>query len=116
MPRAKHGGARQGTPGKAYANRTDLATNMGSQTPEVTAAAGGVSRPRQPEPARMPLTPDTTPSPTDPSARPYEPLTAPPPMGMGGPAVDETVMLLRSLAAVSHNPDVRRLLARMENR
>jgi hypothetical protein len=39
MPR---GGPRQGTPGKGYSNRTDLALNSASQTATNTAASGGV--------------------------------------------------------------------------
>lgn len=90
MPR---GGSRQGTPGKAYSNRTDLALNPASQTASATAASGGVTAPApvptlgQQAPAPM-VTPDQVPRLDDPTARPGEPVTAGLPMGAGpGPEV-----------------------------
>lgn len=128
MPRGK-GGARQGTPGKGYANRTDLMMQRAPQTGMHTAATAGMEQRltvRQPEstasspaPAQPPaptLTPDMTPMPFDPTAYPNEPLTTPP-LGIGPQnQPDEATMLIRSLMALSPNPDLRRLLARMENR
>jgi hypothetical protein len=74
------GGKRQGTPGKGYANRTDLGTdpNMGQNT----AATGGLTAPAPvtqsgPErPQVLSRTPDDSPMLTAPSQRPGEPITA----------------------------------------
>lgn len=127
MPRGK-GGARQGTPGKGYSNRLDLMMNRAPQTGTHTAATAGMgdltvrsapapSAPSAPaQPPAPTLTPDMTPSPFDPTAYPNEPLTASP-LGIGPQdQPDEATMLIRSLMAVHPNPDLRRLLARMENR
>jgi len=96
MPR---GGKRQGTPGKGYANRTDMDQNynLGS---EKTPAAGGVSAP-QPKP--LPVYPEDTPMLLDPTNRPLEPVTAGLPSGAGpgpeimDPRVDETRALKKYL-------------------
>jgi hypothetical protein len=118
MPR---GGKRTGTPGKGYSNRTDLAQNMGAQTGTTTAATGGFEPSgltvRRPGPAEQmaPLAPEDTPFPTDASAYPSEPLTAPANLTLP-PMQDPATLLIRSLMAVNPNPDLRRLLARLENR
>ena len=118
MPRTGKGGPRQGTPGKSYSNRTDLNASHAPQAGLTTAAAGGLPAP---SPAQLPadlgprLTPDQTPSPTDPSAFPSESLTTRPNF-TAPPDADEATMLIRSLMTVSPNPDLRRLLAKMENR
>ena len=75
MPR---GGKRQGTPGKAYSNRTDMGLdympmeNAGLNTP----ASGGVpplsDTARQ---AMMSVYPEDIPNLTDPTQRPNEPIT-----------------------------------------
>lgn len=86
MPR---GGPRQGTPGKGYSNRTDLALNSASQTATNTAASGGVQAPApvptlgQPQAGPPQMTPDMVPRLDDPTARPGEPVTAGLPMGPG---------------------------------
>lgn len=70
------GGRRQGTPGKSYANRTDLNTNYGQSAPGASAASGGMVAPAptaQPQPAYM--TPDQVPKLDDPTSRPNEPVT-----------------------------------------
>lgn len=66
MPR---GGKRQGSPGQAYSNRTDLMQDYSGAASDVTprAAAAPTGMPQTPA-----LTPDQTPFPRDPSARPYE--------------------------------------------
>ena len=56
MPRAKRGGARQGTPGKGYSNRTDLISNYDQS--KDTAAAGGMEAPAGPI---VPFSPDDIP-------------------------------------------------------
>ena len=73
------GGARQGTPGKGYSNRTDLTSrpDMGQNT----AATGGMvaPAPQEPPPSLVgtPMrTPDDSPMLMDPSTRPGEPITA----------------------------------------
>lgn len=80
MPR---GGRRQGTPGRGYANRTDLA--LDPNMAQNTAASGGMAAPVQATPqgpvAAAPqmfpyATPDDSPNLTTPSERPDEPVTA----------------------------------------
>ena len=115
---ASRGGARQGTPGKGYSNRTDLNTARAPQAGLATAAAGGQTPPTS-APAVAPqqfLTPDQTPFPTDPTARPGEPVTAPPNLPFVPQAPNPATSLVRALMMQSPNPDLARLLARMENR
>lgn len=76
------GGKRQGTPGKGYANRTDLAQNRAPQTGTNTAAAGGIATPGAPVSAAAPQQEQPFVDPTDrvprlddPSGRPGEPVT-----------------------------------------
>lgn len=80
MPRGR-GGARQGTPGKGYSNRTDMTSNynMADGSP----AAGGIEAPRDAAPMTLPVYPDQTPGLSDPTQRPDEPLTDGLPMGPG---------------------------------
>lgn len=101
MPR---GGKRQGTPGVAYANRTDMGMdyNMGSpQTP----AAGGIQAGADQKPM-MSVYPEDTPMLLDPTARPDEPITAGLPIGPGpgpeimDPRVSETRDLKRFLPLI----------------
>ena len=98
MPRGNgHGGVRQGTPGKGYANRTDLAVKPDMS--QNTAATGGMEAPVQEQ--NFP-TPDDSPNLTDPTQFPDEPITAGLPMGAGpGPNRDnrheETKQLKRYL-------------------
>lgn len=93
MPRAKRGGARQGTPGKGYSNRTDLLTDR-DQTKN-TAAAGGMEAPAQPI---APFLPDDIPSLDTPTERPGEPITAGLPIGAGpGPQMDTRLQETRNL-------------------
>jgi hypothetical protein len=66
------GGRRQGTPGTAYPNRTDLQTNMAPDT-NGSAARGGMDLGPIGQPTRSP---DDTPMLSDPTTRPDEPITA----------------------------------------
>lgn len=80
MPRAR-GGRRQGTPGKGYSNRTDLATDYAPGSPAsggmVTLSPHGVEMQSGPAgPAAMPSAPEDTPMLSDPTNRPDEPITA----------------------------------------
>lgn len=120
MPR---GGRRQGMPGKAYTNRTDMMTNydMKAGSP----AAGGVEAPPAPQ---MGPSPDDLPSLTTPTQRPGEPITAGLGIGPGpgrealtgfDPRVQETQMLAQRwgpmmdiLANDPETPDSVRMLAR----
>ncbi len=70
MPR---GGKRQGTPGKAYSNRTDMGIDYNMQQ-EATPAAGGVQAPREQQPM-LQTYPEDIPNLTDATARPQEPIT-----------------------------------------
>lgn len=120
MPRTprQHGGRRQGTPGKGYSNRTDLMSDYAPGSP----AGGGIVPPAQAAPTA--ITPDQTPFPRDPSAYPNEPLTTGMDTGpgMGREALltpvlgndDSAVQLLRYLAVRAPNPDVLRLVKRIE--
>lgn len=124
MPR---GGARKGTPGKGYSNRTDLMTapDMG----KMTAASGGMEAPApagppaQSGPPMPPVTPDDSPMLGDPTQYPKEPITAGLPIGAGpGPQRDrrleETAKLQRYLPLISpyldrpETPDSVRMLFR----
>jgi hypothetical protein len=79
MPR---GGKRQGTPGKAYSNRTDMATNydMDAGSP----ATGGMKAPAAGggDPV-LPVYPDQIPSIDTPTMRPDEPISDGLPVGPG---------------------------------
>ena len=80
MPR---GGKRQGTPGKGYANRTDMTSNYNLADGQ-SAAAGGLTPPsKEGSMPILPVYPDQTPNLTDPTQRPTEPITAGLPMGAG---------------------------------
>jgi hypothetical protein len=78
MPR---GGKRQGTPGKAYSNRTDMATNYDMEAG--SPAAGGMKAPAEAAPMRLPVYPDQIPSLGTPTQRPDEPITDGLPVGPG---------------------------------
>lgn len=118
MPR---GGKRQGTPGKGYSNRTDLATNYSPGS----AASGGM----QPQPQQQQFIPpligaDEVPSLSDPTMRPGEPVTAGLDVGMGagpealGPMppapIDPVRQAIQAMMLVSPNPDLVRVLARLD--
>jgi hypothetical protein len=109
------GGKRQGTPGAGYSNRTDLLTNRAPVAPTPPAP----SAVQAPDASGAPyLTPDQTPFPTDPSQRPGEPVTAGLSAAMPGmPEVrDDAYVLVQALMMHSPNPDLARLLARMDYR
>lgn len=105
MPR---GGRRQGTPGKGYANRTDL-----QQAPDMAQNTAGTGGMQGPPIANLPA-PEDTPNLFDPTQRPDEPVTAGLPIGPGaGPATDtrlqETQQMQRYLPilrAYLDQPDV----------
>lgn len=119
MPRSRRGGPRQGTPGKAYTNRSDLSVPKAQFTGQaygaakaqadaqaavpVAAAPGdqaAAQAARQPAPGPNPGTLGGL---LDPTARPDEPLTAGLPTGPGvGP---------EGLRQATGNPDMDQLLA-----
>lgn len=113
MPR---GGKRQGTPGKGYANRTDL--GLQPDLSKDTAAAGGMTAPKSSAPMNLPVYPEDTPNLTDPTNRPNEPLTDGLPVGPGrgpealtnrDPRMADTTALkkwLPLLNPLADNPDV----------
>lgn len=104
MPRKGKGGARQGSPGKAYTNRSDMNSNRvpvdaargqtyGDRAQQVRAqqavpmaqqpSGASPAQAARPRPAAV-----TPPGLSDPSQRPDEPLTAGMPFGAGpGPSV-----------------------------
>lgn len=118
MPR---GGKRSGTPGRAYSNRTDLATNYSPG-----AAAGGGMEPVQQQ--RQFVSPvigaDEVPNLSDPTMRPGEPVTAGLDIGMGAGAeamgpmppapMDPVRQAIQAMMLVSPNPDLVRVLARLD--
>lgn len=77
MPR---GGKRQGQPGRAYSNRTDLGIDYNNAAG--SAAAGGMEAPRGGMPV-LPVYPDQIPNLSQPTQRPSEPLTDGLPTGPG---------------------------------
>ena len=118
MPR---GGKRQGTQGKAYSNRTDLATNY---APGGNPATGGMEQPVPQQVALPAIGADEVPNLNAPTMRPNEPITAG--LGIGpGPGVeamgpmpprrtDPVRQALETLMMIDPNPDVSRALARLE--
>ena len=99
MPRGR-GGARQGTPGKGYSNRTDMLTNYNQSMD--TAASGGMTAPPQEAPADPMMgggiTPDDIPGIDAPTQRPNEPVTAGLMRGPGdGPARDNRMAETKNL-------------------
>jgi hypothetical protein len=115
MPRSR-GGQRQGTPGKGYANRTDLMSSYDQSKP--TAATGGMQQPMTTGPL-----PDDTPNLDTPTQYPDEPITAGLNIGAGpGPARDnraqETAQLKKYLPMIepylrsADTPDSVRMLFR----
>ena len=121
-PGAGSGGARQGTPGKAYSNRTDLAKDMmplpeaGTRTP----ASGGMGQSgedmmKAAQNAPRPIYADDFPNLKDPTTRPSEPVTAGLPTGPGpGPsdqrradaqAIKQWLPLLEPLTQDPTTPD-----------
>lgn len=109
------GGKRQGQPGAAYGNRTDLNVN---RAPTVSTPAAPAANQAPMVSGAPSLTPDQTPFPTDPSQRPGEPVTAGLSAAMPGmPEVrDDSYTLIQALMLHSPNPDLARLLARMDYR
>lgn len=122
MPR---GGRRQGTPGKAYANRTDLALDPNMQ--QNTAATGGMTAPAPTQGPAVVAGPlvgaDAVPNLSDPTMRPNEPVTAGTPYGAGPGTealppmpprpVDPVRQRLQALLLVSPNADLARALDRL---
>jgi len=125
MPRGK-GGARQGTPGQAYGNRTDLnmpistvpnqeygkATQQQAAQSAVPMASSPVATapaPAAPAPARAQVpAPGSLPH-LDPTQRPEEPVTAGIPFGPGpGPEaiVQPRNMVSNELGAMTHNSPI----------
>ena len=120
MPR---GGRREGTPGKGYSNRTDLTSSYDNAA--ASAAGGGLEPPsvdRAPQPAQIYA--DQVPNIYDPSARPDEPITAGLNVGPGGgnevmppmppPRVDPVRQVIQSMLMTNPNPDLVRLLNRLD--
>lgn len=70
MPR---GGKRQGVPGKAYANRTDMGANYANAG--ASAAAGGMTPPPTPAEPTVVAAPEDTPNLLDPTNNPEQPVT-----------------------------------------
>lgn len=68
------GGRRQGTPGKSYGNRTDLAVDYSAPSAEATPASGGVHPVNTPQ---IPVYPEQVPRLDDPTTRPNEDVLAP---------------------------------------
>lgn len=82
MPR---GGKRQGTPGKGYTNRTDLAQNYAPASGSATPASGGVEAPAQ----KPMVYADDIPNLKDPTSRPNIPVSQGLPSGAGAGPKDQ---------------------------
>lgn len=123
MPRGR-GGKRQGTPGKAYSNRTDLTSTYDNAAG--SAAAGGM-QPSSDTVSQPSVFPEDTPMLLDPTQRPQEPITQGLPVGAGAgpeamtgfdPRVTETqklkkwLPLLEPIGADPETPDSVRTLIR----
>lgn len=102
------GGRRQGTPGAAYQNRTDLALDRAPQSASTTAAGGppmgghNVTTPQAAAP--VPISPDQTVNLFDPG-NPDTPLTSGLPSGPGPgpaptPAADEHAIIASYLPSL----------------
>jgi hypothetical protein len=110
MPR---GGRRQGSSGKSYTNRTDLAVDRAPTAPAATVAA-------QPQQQAAWVSPDAVPSPTDPTTHPGRPPTYGAPGGPGaGPevlsmrgafTVNPGMVALRRAYAATQDESIRRVL------
>jgi hypothetical protein len=117
MPR---GGRRQGTQGKAYSNRTDLGLDYGSQG---NAATGGQVAPQEQQQYANFIRPDDIPNLSDPVIT-DAPITTGLPVGPGaGPEVmpmvpsvsqDPIRQLIQSMLLISDNPDLVRILNRLD--
>jgi hypothetical protein len=118
MPR---GGKRQGTQGTAYVNRTDLATDY---APGGNPAAGGNPVPAMEASSLSSMIgADEVPNLGDPTSDPNVPVTAGLPVGAGpgmdamGPMppspMDPMRQILQAMMLVAPNPDVQRLLNRL---
>ena len=130
MPRTGRGGRRTGSPGTAYANRTDLNAAKPSGYGQKAAAEAALraiplpAQDRSPSPTRAPAPPPPVPG-SSPfagaSARPGEPLTAGLPMGAGpgpgpyAPTFDAVTETLRAVLARSGNDAVAELLEAIES-
>ena len=118
MPR---GGKRQGTQGKGYSNRTDLAVDYG---PNGNPATGGQTAPVQQRQFVPPtIGADQVPNIGDPTARPDEPVTAGLKSGPGpGPEAmppmppsptDPIRQVIQAMLMMQPNPDLVRVLNRL---
>lgn len=117
MPR---GGKRQGTQGKGYSNRTDLAVDY---APGGNPATGGIQAPQ-----RQFIPPvvgaDQVPNIGDPTMRPNEPVTAGLKTGPGAgpealppmpPSMSDPVrQVIQAMMMVAPNPDLSRVLNRLD--
>lgn len=131
--RVNSGGARTGTPGTPYANRSDLRQAPRAATGQEYGKAGAqiAAQRAVPLPAAPPVqgttpipasgaagfaTPSDTPSLTDPTQRPDEPVEAGMPFGPGpgpeaGPApMSDVEARLRALYAAHPTPELRDLI------
>lgn len=119
MPR---GGERKGTQGKGYANRTDLATDYAAGG---NPASGGLEAPKRQQPIMGPaIGADQVPNLSDPTMRPGEPVTAGLDVGLGAgseamgpmppPPIDPIRQVLQAMLLQGGNPDVVRLLNRLD--
>lgn len=124
MPR---GGRREGTPGKAYSNRTDLTSAVAPSQhygDRVAREAQQKALPlaQRPDLAALTMPPQGMPTPSPglfrESERPDEPVTSGLPLGPGaGPSMNfdlGTRDLLEAIARRFPNPDIARLLDNLD--
>lgn len=135
--RASNGGARQGSPGTSYSNRSDLRTQKIQVPPSAEYGQGEKLRRAQqavpmagapaapsaaPAGAAPPMfaTPEDTPTLTDPTRRPDEPLEAGMPFGpgpgptAGPPGMSDTEARLRALYQAFPTNELRDLIRQID--
>ena len=119
MSTPTHGGARQGTPGKGYLNRTDLMNDRAPSGPNATPASGDAAPPM---PVGGPIGADEIPNLDDPTGD-ARPLTDGLPYGPGASSVNSVpsrpmdpvrLRLMAALATGEGNLDIVRLIERLD--
>lgn len=106
------GGRRQGTPGKGYTNRTDLANDYAQSSPAATPASAGAGTQGAPR-----TTPEDLPKLDDPSAYPQRPVTdgltngpGQGPQAIPMPPADDSINALRAAYYANPTPQLERVL------
>lgn len=108
--RGGRGGRRQGTPGKGYFNRTDLAADYAPPASKAPPVSPG----NTPAPAAPQIYPEDIPKLDDPTGRPHEPLTAG--LTPNGPTSDPVMDDLRAAYAANPTPQLAHVIRLAQTR